>query len=324
MQEIQMIEFRNIRKEYVEGQPILKGVNVTAASGELMVLLGNSGSGKTTMLKMVNKLVLPTSGSIFIDGQDISGISEITLRRRMGYVIQEVGLFPHMTVKENIEIVGKIQKKPLEEIERNTKKVMEMIGLDLDEYLYRKPRELSGGQQQRIGVARALATDPDILLMDEPFSALDPITRVQLQDELLKIQAALNKTILFVTHGIIEAIKLADRICLINEGDIEQVDTPKNLLKHPSSDYVRSFMGKNRLFQMPHLLVVEDIMSTDIQGLSLDDTAVSVRPDTMLADALYVLREHNLTYLPVLNGTDQPIGVLHVSDLLAILSGQLA
>ena len=319
-----MIEFRNIRKEYVEGQPILKGVNVTAASGELMVLLGNSGSGKTTMLKMVNKLVLPTSGSIFIDGQDISGISEITLRRRMGYVIQEVGLFPHMTVKENIEIVGKIQKKPLEEIERNTKKVMEMIGLDLDEYLYRKPRELSGGQQQRIGVARALATDPDILLMDEPFSALDPITRVQLQDELLKIQAALNKTILFVTHGIIEAIKLADRICLINEGDIEQVDTPKNLLKHPSSDYVRSFMGKNRLFQMPHLLVVEDIMSTDIQGLSLDDTAVSVRPDTMLADALYVLREHNLTYLPVLNGTDQPIGVLHVSDLLAILSGQLA
>ncbi|MCL2827169.1 MAG: ABC transporter ATP-binding protein [Oscillospiraceae bacterium] len=318
-----MIEFRNIHKEFVDGHPILKGVNVTADSGELMVLLGNSGSGKTTMLKMVNKLILPTSGSIFIDGQDISGIDEITLRRRIGYVIQEVGLFPHMTVKENIEIVGKIQKKPLDEIERNTKKVMEMIGLDLDEYLYRKPRELSGGQQQRIGVARALATDPDILLMDEPFSALDPITRVQLQDELLKIQGALNKTILFVTHGIIEAIKLADRICLINEGNIEQVDTPKNLLKHPSSDYVRSFMGKNRLFQMPHLLLVEDIMSTDIQGLSLD-TSVSVRPDAPLVDALNILREHDLTYLPVLNDTAQPIGVLHVSDLLAVLSGQLA
>jgi len=318
-----MIEFRNIHKEFVDGHPILKGVNVTADSGELMVLLGNSGSGKTTMLKMVNKLILPTSGSIFIDGQNISGIDEITLRRRIGYVIQEVGLFPHMTVKENIEIVGKIQKKPLNEIERNTKKVMEMIGLDLDEYLYRKPRELSGGQQQRIGVARALATDPDILLMDEPFSALDPITRVQLQDELLKIQRVLNKTILFVTHGIIEAIKLADRICLINEGNIEQVDTPKNLLKHPSSDYVRSFMGKNRLFQMPHLLVVEDIMSTDIQALSLD-TSVSVRPDAPLADALNILREHDLTYLPVLSDIDQPIGVLHVSDLLAVLSGQLA
>ncbi|MCL2368964.1 MAG: ATP-binding cassette domain-containing protein, partial [Oscillospiraceae bacterium] len=200
-----MIEFRNIGKEFVDGHPILEGVNMTVASGELMVLLGNSGSGKTSLLKMVNKLILPTSGSIFIEGDDISQMDTIALRRRIGYVIQEVGLFPHMTVKENIEIVGKIQNKPLDEIERNTKKVMEMIGLDLDEYLYRRPRELSGGQQQRIGVARALSTDPDILLMDEPFSALDPITRVQLQDELLKIQAALNKTIIFVTHGIIEA-----------------------------------------------------------------------------------------------------------------------
>jgi len=281
-----------------------------------------------------------------------------------------------MTVKENIEIIGKIQKRPLEEIEQNTERVVEMIGLNLEEFLYRYPAQLSGGQQQRIGVARALSTNPQILLMDEPFSALDPITRSQLQDELLKIQEQLKRTILFVTHSIDEAIKMADRICILNEGKIEQLGTPKELLKNPATEYVSNFVGKGKLWRTPTLLTVEDIMTTKLtihmsnislekawqqllsdnipmifvvdeagkmigkvtekmlmryqeeQGLAgelghaMKTDYEYVHPDTCLQDALEIMQDSYILYLPVLDEFGKPIGLVHIRDIMNLLSRQ--
>ncbi|GHU72203.1 proline/glycine betaine ABC transporter ATP-binding protein [Spirochaetia bacterium] len=296
-----MIEFRNVGKSYVEGKSVLENINLTVDKGELLVLLGNSGSGKTTLLKLINRLLDLSTGSILINETDINNTNPIELRRGIGYVIQRIGLFPHMTVKENIEIIGKIQKKSIDEIEANTARVMEMIGLNLEEYLYRYPDQLSGGQQQRIGVARALSTNPEILLMDEPFSALDPLSRVQLQNELLKIQSVLKKTIVFVTHDIDEAIKLADRICILNEGYIEQVDTPKSILKSPCSEYVNKFLGVNRFWKTPHLLTADDIMSKPVPAIPLN---------TEPAKALEMLKEDLVPILCVVDEQGKMIGKL--------------
>ena len=215
---------------------------------------------KTTLLKMINRLIKPTSGAIYINGENIQTMNEVALRRKIGYVIQQTGLFPHMTVRQNIEIIPKLEKYKPAELEENTKKLMHMVGLDCNEFLDRYPTELSGGQQQRVGVARAFATNPDIILMDEPFSALDPITRTDLQDELVQLQSKLKKTIVFVTHDMSEAIKVADLICIMRDGDVLQYDTPENILKNPADDYVANFVGKNRIWSSPEYIKVEDIM----------------------------------------------------------------
>ena len=225
-----------------------------------MAIIGESGCGKTTLLKMINRLIRPTSGTISIDDKSIASIDEVALRRKIGYVIQQTGLFPHMTVKENIVLIPRLEKMSSKDIEDNTRKLMQMVGLDCDEFLYRYPTELSGGQQQRVGVARAFATDPDIILMDEPFSALDPITRSDLQDELVQLQAKLKKTIVFVTHDMDEAIKIADMICIMKDGAILQYDTPEHILNNPVNEFVSNFVGKNRIWSSPEYIKVSDIM----------------------------------------------------------------
>lgn len=253
-----LIKFENVSKSY-KNNKVLENINLDINQGELIVLIGPSGCGKTTLLKMINRLIEPSGGKIFINETDITAQDPIELRRNMGYVIQQTGLFVHMTVRENIEIIPHLAKLPQEAIVERTVKLMEMVGLPC-EFLDRYPNHLSGGQQQRIGVARAFAMDPDIILMDEPFSALDPITRSQLQDELVNLQSKLHKTIVFVTHDMDEAVKIADRICIIYEGKILQYDTPENILKNPADGFVSEFVGSKRIWSSPTLIKARDIM----------------------------------------------------------------
>ena len=276
-----MIKFEDVSKSYKK-KSVLKDVSFEIEDGEFVCLLGLSGCGKTTILKMINKLITPTKGKISINDDDISKINDIELRRKIGYVIQQTGLFPHMTVRENIELIPKLQKKDKEKINKKTYELLDMIGLEADEYLDLYPTQMSGGQQQRIGVARAFANDPDIILMDEPFSALDPITRNNLQDELLEIQSRVKKTIVFVTHDISEAIKLADRICLINEGRIQQYASPEDILKHPANDFVQNFIGKKRIWESPELIRAEDIMMDN--PVTCFDNLKCFKAGTIMAD----------------------------------------
>jgi osmoprotectant transport system ATP-binding protein len=254
-----MIKFENVTKKF-KNHVVLDNLSFEINKGDLVCIIGASGCGKTTMLKMINRLIKPSSGKIYINGEDIEKKDVIELRRNVGYVIQQTGLFPHMTVKENIEIIPKVQKKPKEQMEKNTAALMDMVGLDSKMYLHRYPTELSGGQQQRVGVARAFATNPDIILMDEPFSALDPITRSDLQDELVDLQSKMKKTIVFVTHDMDEAVKIADKVCIMKEGHIVQYDTPENILKNPANDFVSDFVGKNRIWDSPEFIKISDIM----------------------------------------------------------------
>lgn len=254
-----MIEFKGINKIF-KNNIVLYDINLKLEEGNIIVFVGPSGCGKTTTVKMINRLIKPTSGQVLINGEDISNKNVIELRRNIGYVIQQTGLFPHMTIKENIGIVAKMQKMNSQEIESKTRDLMEMVGLDYEKFANRYPAELSGGQQQRVGIARALITNPDIILMDEPFSALDPITRSQLQDELLNIQTQFKKTIIFVTHDMDEAIKIADKICIMGKGRIIQYDDPETILKNPANEFVSDFVGKNRIWSSPEYIKVKDIM----------------------------------------------------------------
>ena len=254
-----MIEFQHVTKSFKDNK-VLSDISLTIEDGELVAIIGSSGCGKTTTLKMINRLIRPTKGKIFIDGKDIEDMNKVEMRRSIGYVIQQAGLFPHMTVRENIELIQRLEKKDEEQISKNTEYLMEMVGLNGDEFLDRYPNDLSGGQQQRVGVARALANNPKIMLMDEPFSALDPMTRVSLQDELIALHEKVDKTIVFVTHDMDEAIKIADKICIMKDGHILQYDTPEEILKNPANEFVENFVGKNRIWGSPEFIKVEDIM----------------------------------------------------------------
>lgn len=255
-----MIQFINVSKAYKEHN-VIENINLEINKGELVVLIGPSGCGKTTILKMINRLIEPSDGQIKINGTDIEAQDPIELRRNIGYVIQQTGLFIHMTVRKNIEIIPRLAKMPVSEIVDRTVKLMETVGLP-EEFLDRYPNHLSGGQQQRVGVARAFAMNPDIILMDEPFSALDPLTRSQLQDELVSLQSKLHKTIVFVTHDMDEAVKIADRICILQGGRILQYDTPENILKNPAHGFVSEFVGSKRIWSSPQLICAKDIMIT--------------------------------------------------------------
>lgn len=257
--EIRMIKFDKVSKAYKD-KKVLQNVSFEIAEGTITSIIGESGCGKTTTLKMINRLIEPTQGTITIKDQDIRKTNPIKLRRKIGYVIQQTGLFPHMTVRENIELISKLERKNPKKIKERTLEMMEMVALDPDEFLDRYPSELSGGQQQRIGIARAFATDPEIILMDEPFSALDPMTRVSLQDELLRLQEKFHKTIVFVTHDMDEAIKISDKIAIMEQGKLIQYDTPEMILKHPADEFVKNFVGKKRIWTSPSLIKVEDIM----------------------------------------------------------------
>ncbi|MDD5827097.1 MAG: ABC transporter ATP-binding protein [Bacilli bacterium] len=253
-----MIEFQNVSKSYKE-KKILENINLVIENNSIVVLIGESGCGKTTTLKMINRLIEPTKGKILINGKDIKKTNPIKLRRSIGYVIQQTGLFPHLTIRQNIELISKLEKKEKKMIQEKTIELMKMVGLS-EELLDSYPSELSGGQQQRVGIARAFATDPDIILMDEPFSALDPITRSSLQDEVIRLQDKLKKIIIFVTHDMDEAIKLADKIAIMEQGKVVQYDRPEKILKQPVNEFVRNFVGEKRIWDSPKLIKVKDIM----------------------------------------------------------------
>ncbi|MEH7127579.1 ABC transporter ATP-binding protein [Neobacillus drentensis] len=289
-----MIEFKDIVKKY-RTKTIIKPFSLEIEAGQLVVFIGPSGCGKTTLLKMINKLIQPSSGKIFVNGTDISTMNPIELRRNIGYVIQNTGLFPHMSIKENLELIPKLKGEDPASIAQKTGELLELVGLDPKEFLHRYPRELSGGQQQRIGVARAFSTNSDIILMDEPFSALDPVTRSSLQDELFQMQKELNKTIIFVTHDMDEAIKIADKICILKDGDILQYDTPENILKNPANDFVEEFIGKRRVWNNPELLMAEDIMIPNPVKITSRRTvlqAIEIMKDTKV-DSLMVTDKNN-------------------------------
>ncbi|WP_066307029.1 ABC transporter ATP-binding protein [Bacillus sp. FJAT-29814] len=240
-----MIHFENVSKQFDDGTTAVKQLNLTIYKGEFFVLIGPSGSGKTTTLKMINRLIDISEGTILINGKKISDYDIHELRWNIGYVLQQIALFPHMTIEENIAVVPEMKRWGKEKIGERVDELLEMVGLEPQTYKHRKPSELSGGQQQRIGVVRALAADPEIILMDEPFSALDPISREKLQDDILNLQKTIKKTIVFVTHDMQEALKLGDRICIMKDGEIVQVGTRDELIYHPINDFVREFIGTN-------------------------------------------------------------------------------
>ena len=239
-----MIELKDVTKRFGDSITAVDGVNLTVQTGETLVLLGSSGCGKSTTLKMVNRLLDPDEGSIWLEDSDISTADPIELRRSIGYVFQDIGLFPHWTVKQNVGAVLRLTKRTDSEVSEKIDHMMNLVGLDPPAFGDRYPEELSGGQQQRVGVARALAADPKYLLMDEPFGALDGITRESIQDELLRIKSELGKTIIFVTHDLFEAMKLADRIAVMNAGRLEQVGAPSELIQQPATEFVRQLFAK--------------------------------------------------------------------------------
>lgn len=300
-----MIQFINVNKTY-KNNAVLKNIDLTINDGELLVLIGPSGCGKTTTLKMINKLITPSSGTILINGEDISKKNTIELRRNIGYVIQQTGLFPHMTIGENIELVPYLKKWSLDKRRARSKELLSLVGLDPDKYLDRYPDELSGGQQQRVGVARALATNPDIILMDEPFSALDPITRNSLQEEIFKLQQELKKTIVFVTHDMDEAVKLADRICIMKDGDIVQFDTPENILRNPNKGFVEDFIGKNRLWNKPEYIKAEDIMIKN---------PVTSSPNRTVLQAVEIMKGNKVDSLLIVDNDNKLMGIVTSKDI---------
>lgn len=244
---VHAIEFQNVSKKFNKaGYNAVDHVNLTVNEGEFITILGSSGCGKTTLLKMINRLYEPDEGRIILFGEDIKTVDVIKVRRRIGYVIQQVGLFPHMTISDNIATVPKLLKWDKKRIQARTDELLSMVGLNPAEFKQRFPAQLSGGQQQRIGLARALAVDPKVMLLDEPFGAIDSITRLKLQDELLLLHGGLKKTFLFVTHDIEEAFKMGTRIIIMNGGKIIQFDTPENILKAPADDFVNSLIQAAR------------------------------------------------------------------------------
>ncbi len=299
-----MIKLENVIKSYDGEKNVVDNLDLEIKNGELVVLVGESGCGKTTTMKMINRLIEPTDGKILIDGNNVKSYDKNELRRNIGYVIQNVGLFPHLTIEKNIATVPTLSKKDPAEVNKKVMELLDLIELPHEEYAHRYPRELSGGQQQRVGVARALANDPDIILMDEPFSALDPITREQLQNELLRLQEELHKTIVFVTHDIDEAIKIGDRIAVMANGKIIQYDTPEDILKNPVNDFVENFVGKDRLWKTPDMLKAEDIMSKKL---------VKIGQNRSAAHAIELMKEHNTSVLAVVDKvSDKPDKILGI------------
>ncbi|CAM5712948.1 betaine/proline/choline family ABC transporter ATP-binding protein [Streptomyces badius] len=290
-----MIRFEHVTKRYADGTTAVDGLSFEVAEGELVTLVGPSGCGKTTTMKMVNRLIEPTEGGIFLDGDDISTIDPVHLRRRIGYVIQQVGLFPHRTVLENTATVPHLLGWKRGKGRERAAELLDLVGLDPSVYGDRYPDQLSGGQRQRVGVARALAADPPVLLMDEPFGAVDPVVRERLQNEFLKLQAQVRKTVLFVTHDIEEAVRLGDRIAVYGQGRIEQFDSPATVLGAPATPYVADFVGADR--------GLKRLSVTPIEESDLDQPPV-VHLDDPLATATERLRSEGARWAVVLDGRD--------------------
>ncbi|SFU95313.1 ABC transporter ATP-binding protein [Halomonas korlensis] len=300
-----MIQLDNLTKVFEtpkEAVVAADHISMNVPDGEICILLGPSGCGKTTTLKMINRIIQPTSGKVFINDEDTSGMNTQDLRRNIGYVIQQIGLFPNMTIEENITIVPKLLGWDKNRYKKRAREMMDMIAMDAEAFLKRYPSELSGGQQQRIGVARALAADPPVMLMDEPFGAIDPINRAVIQDEFLKMQQELKKTIMFVSHDIDEAIKMGDRVAVFREGKLVQYSTPDDLLAAPKNAFIESFLGEDRALKRLNLVKVSEVVSADIG---------SVRPDDTLETALSRIDDFGYqNSILMVNDRHQPAGVI--------------
>jgi osmoprotectant transport system ATP-binding protein len=283
-----MIRFQNVSKIYEGGTKAIENMDLHIDKGEFFVLIGPSGCGKTTTLKLINRLNEATSGDIFIDGKNVYDYNIHELRWNIGYVLQQIALFPHMTIEENIAVVPELKGWSKEKKEERVNELLELVGLPPETFKKRKPSELSGGQQQRVGVARALAADPPIVLMDEPFSALDPISREQLQQDILTLKRRIQKTIVFVTHDMDEALALGDRICLMRNGEIEQIGTPEQFIHEPANEFVQSFIG-NR--QSPWDTKLSDLLLQSATMNKPDVTAFLERNLT-LHEAMDVFAHH--------------------------------
>lgn len=300
-----MLRIQNLTKVYTGGKKAVDEMSIDIEDGEFVAFIGTSGSGKTTALRMINRMIEATSGQIFMNDRDIRKMNPVELRRSIGYVIQQIGLMPHMTIKENIVLVPKLLKWSEEKKEQKAKELIRLVDLP-ESYLDQYPSQLSGGQQQRIGVIRALAAEQDIILMDEPFGALDPITRDTLQDLVKTLQQKLGKTFIFVTHDMDEAIKLADRICIMSEGKVVQYDTPDNILRYPANDFVRTFIGNHRLIQeRPNIRTVQDAMIRPI----------TVHADESLSRTVEIMREKRIDTIFIVNKANKLLGYLDIEDI---------
>lgn len=281
-----VIQFNQVSKSYEDGTKAVDSLHLEIKKGEFFVLIGPSGCGKTTTMKMINRLIETTEGSILIDGKDIQQYNINELRWDIGYVLQQIALFPHMTIAENIAVVPEMRKWSKEKIKARVDELLQMVGLDPDVYRNRMPDELSGGQKQRIGVVRALAANPKIVLMDEPFSALDPLSREQLQKDIVQLQKKIQKTIVFVTHDMQEALSLGDRICIMKEGKVVQLDTPEGIIHNPKNEFVEEFIG-NRGRPWYEGKSIEDVLPLD-ESMRIEGEVLSLH--SSLQEALVRLR----------------------------------
>jgi osmoprotectant transport system ATP-binding protein len=302
-----MIKFENVYKEYDNGHTVLKNLNLHCKEGEITVFIGPSGCGKTTTMKLINRLIEPTKGKVLVNDVDVSTISPVKLRRSIGYVIQHVGLFPHMTIADNVAVVPRLLEWEEDRIQKQVENLLDMVKLKADTYADRFPSELSGGQQQRIGVIRAFAAEQSIILMDEPFSALDPISREQLQDELIRLQKDIKKTIIFVTHDMDEALRIADKIVLMRSGEILQEGTPEEILRRPANDFVKNFIGKKRLAQFEAIPESEEVMTRK---------PVTILPSRGLAESIKIMERKQVDSLMVVDTNDRLQGYITIYDVL--------
>ncbi len=298
-----------------QAKSAVDAVNMEIPAGEIVVFVGPSGCGKTTTMRMINRLIEPTSGTITIGGEDVTQLDDVQLRRKIGYVIQQIGLIPHLSIAQNVALVPRLLKWDKKRIAARVDEMLTVVGLDPEQYRSRYPRQLSGGQQQRVGVARALAADPPIMLMDEPFGAVDPITRSRLQDEFLSLQQSMKKTIVFVTHDFDEALKIGDRIAVLREGSqIAQYDTPEAILANPADDFVEGFIGEGAALKRLHF---ERVDSLDIEhDSSAEPTRDTVDVSSTLHAALDLMVGKGLKSVTV-HQDGRPVGAVTVDAILA-------
>jgi osmoprotectant transport system ATP-binding protein len=319
-----MIRLEGVGKRYADGTVAVHELDLEVAAGEVVVLVGPSGCGKSTTLKMINRLIEPTSGRIFLEGRDVTTEDPVRLRRRIGYVIQQIGLFPHQRIATNVATVPSLIGTPKAEAHARARELLELVGLDPATYADRYPHQLSGGQQQRVGVARALAADPPVLLMDEPFAAVDPIVRGRLQEEFLRLQDELGKTVVLVTHDIDEAVKMGDKVAVMAQGGhLAQFGTPAEILGHPADDFVADFVGSTAGLRRLTVTKLDRRHLEPVDGVATGDLGAAIDLDSTLEHALAVLLRDDKPMVGVKDGP-RFVGVLTPDGIHRALRASLA